>query len=34
VADNTNDALVLQVTGSTNTTVRWVGSVRTTEVAY
>ena len=34
VADNVNDALVIQVTGGTNTTVRWVGSVRTTEVGF
>jgi hypothetical protein len=33
-SDRVNVALVLQVTGSTNTTVRRLGGVRTTEVAY
>jgi hypothetical protein len=33
-ADDTNDALVLKVTGAASTTVRWVATVRTTEVAH
>jgi hypothetical protein len=33
-ADNTNDALVLKVTGAASTTIRWVATVRTTEVAH
>jgi hypothetical protein len=32
VADNTNDALAIKVTGATSTTIRWVATVRTTEV--
>jgi hypothetical protein len=32
VADDTNDALVIQVTGSNGNTIRWVASVRTVEV--
>jgi hypothetical protein len=31
LADNTNDALIIQVNGD-NTSVRWVATVRTTEV--
>lgn len=34
VADNTNDALVVQVTGAGTANIRWVASVRTVEVAY
>ena len=33
-ADNTNDALVLKVTGAASTTIRWVATVRTTEVSH
>ena len=33
-ADDTNDALVLKVTGAASTTIRWVATVRTTEVAH
>jgi hypothetical protein len=33
-ADNTNDALVLKVTGAASATIRWVATVRTTEVAH
>jgi hypothetical protein len=33
-ADNTNDALVLKVTGTASATIRWVATVRTTEVAH
>jgi hypothetical protein len=33
-ADNTNDALVLKVTGAASTNIRWVATVRTTEVSY
>ena len=33
-ADDTNDALVLKVTGAASTNIRWVATVRTTEVAY
>jgi hypothetical protein len=32
VADDTNDALVIQVQGAAATTIRWVASVRTVEV--
>jgi hypothetical protein len=32
-ADNANDALVLEVTGAAATTIRWVATVETTEVA-
>lgn len=34
VADNGNDALVIQVTGAASTTIRWVATVRTVEVAW
>jgi hypothetical protein len=33
-ANNTNDALVIFVTGSASTTIRWVATVRTVEVSY
>jgi hypothetical protein len=33
-ADNTNDALVLKVTGTASATIRWVATVRTTEVGH
>lgn len=33
IADNTNDALVIQVTGAAGATIRWVATVRTVEVA-
>lgn len=33
-ADNTNDALVVKVTGSASDTVRWVATVRTAEVNW
>jgi hypothetical protein len=33
VADDTNDALVIKGVGVANTTIRWVASVRTTEVS-
>lgn len=33
-ADNTNDALVINVTGSSGASVGWVATVRTAEVAY
>jgi hypothetical protein len=33
VADNTNDALVIQVTGAAGATIRWVATVRTVEVS-
>lgn len=33
-ADNTNDALVVHVTGSNGVNVRWVATVRTTEVTW
>jgi hypothetical protein len=32
-ADNTNKALAIKVTGAASTTIRWVASVRTTEVS-
>ena len=32
-ADNTNDALVIKVSGAASTTIRWVATVRTAEVA-
>lgn len=32
-ADDTNDALVIKVTGAASTTIRWVTTVRTAEVA-
>lgn len=34
VADNGNDALVIQVTGAAATTIRWVATVHTAEVSY
>ena len=34
VADNTNDALVLKVKGALSTNIRWVASVRSTQVTY
>jgi hypothetical protein len=34
VADNTNQALSVRVSGGPGTTIRWVASVRTTEVGY
>lgn len=33
-ADNTNDALVIKVTGAASTNIRWVATVQTTEVKY
>jgi len=33
-ADDNNDALVIKVTGAAATTIRWVATVRTAEVAY
>ncbi len=33
-ADDGNDALVVKVTGAAGKTIRWVATVRTTEVAY
>jgi hypothetical protein len=33
-ADNTNDALVIKVTGSASATIRWVATVRTTEAGH
>ena len=33
-ADDTNDALLVRVTGAANTTIRWVATVRTAEVAW
>jgi hypothetical protein len=33
-ADNTNDALVINVTGAAGTTIRWVASVRSSEVLF
>ncbi len=33
-ADDTHDALVVKVTGEASTNIRWVASVRTTEVIY
>jgi hypothetical protein len=33
-ADDTNDALVLKITGTASATIRWVATVRTTEVAH
>jgi hypothetical protein len=33
VADNTNDALVIQVTGAAGANIRWVATVRTVEVS-
>ena len=33
-ADDTNDALVIKVTGANSTTIRWVASVRTVEVIF
>jgi hypothetical protein len=33
IADDTNDALVIEVTGSNATTIRWVAMVRTVEVS-
>lgn len=32
--DNVNDALIIQVTGAVATTIRWVATVRTTEVSF
>ena len=32
--DNTNDALVIKVTGANSTDIRWVATVMTTEVKY
>ncbi len=34
VADDTNDALQIRVTGAAGTTIRWVATVRTVEVSY
>jgi hypothetical protein len=34
IADNANDALVIQVTGAAATTIRWVARVETTEVTF
>ena len=34
VADNANDALVVQVTGAAATTIRWVARVETSEVVF
>jgi hypothetical protein len=34
VADDTNDALEVRVTGASGTTIRWVASVRTSEVSF
>jgi len=34
IADDANDALVVQVTGAAATTIRWVATVRTAEVAW
>lgn len=34
LADNANEALIIRVTGSANTQIRWVASVRTAEVAW
>jgi len=34
VADNTNDALVVKVTGAAATSMRWVATVRTSEVTF
>jgi hypothetical protein len=34
IADNANDALVVQVTGAAATTIRWVATVHTAEVAW
>ena len=34
IADNANDALVIRVTGAAATTVRWVATARTVEVAW
>jgi len=34
VADDTNDALAIQVTGAASTTIRWVATVRTVEVSW
>lgn len=34
VADNTNEALVIQVTGAAATTIRWVARVETSEVVF
>lgn len=34
VADNGNDALVVQVTGAAATTIRWVATLHTAEVSY
>jgi len=33
-ADNTNDALVITVTGEADFTIRWVATVRTVEVGH
>ncbi len=33
-ADDTNDALVIKVTGAAATTLRWVATVRTAEVSF
>ena len=33
-ADNTNNALVIKVTGANSTNIRWVATVRTTEVTF
>ena len=33
-ADNGNDTLVIQATGAAGTTIRWVATVRTAEVAW
>jgi len=34
IADNANDALVIRVTGAAATTIRWVATARTVEVAW
>ncbi len=34
IADNTNDALVIQATGGSGDEVRWVATVRTAEVNW
>lgn len=34
VADDTNDALIIRVTGAAGADIRWVASVRTVEVSY
>ena len=34
IADNTNNALVIQVTGASGTNIRWVARVETAEVTW